>query len=146
MHDPWWTHAFLAVHIATGGGAFVLAPLALIRAKGGKAHRMWGRIYFWCMAIVAFTALVMATYRPVVFLALMAIFQLLCVLLGLPRARSEGRLEGRSRRPWTGLGRRRLLLRSQPNACCAGSSPARARAEPAHPSDCLRSCWDAHFG
>jgi hypothetical protein len=74
MHDQWWMHAFLAVHIAAGGGAFVLAPLALITAKGGKAHRMWGRIYFWCMTIVAFTALVMATYRPVLFLALVAIF------------------------------------------------------------------------
>ena len=74
MHDPWWLRAFLAVHIASGGGAFVLAPLALITAKGGKAHRMWGRTYFWCMTIVAFTALVMATYRPVLFLALVAIF------------------------------------------------------------------------
>ena len=74
MHDPWWMRAFLAVHIAAGGGAFMLAPLALITAKGGKAHRMWGRFYFWCMTIVAFTALVMATYRPVLFLALVAIF------------------------------------------------------------------------
>jgi len=74
MHDPWWMHAFLAVHIAAGSGAFVLAPLALITAKGGKAHRLWGKIYFWCMAVVASTALVMAAYRPILFLALVAIF------------------------------------------------------------------------
>jgi hypothetical protein len=74
MHDPWWMHIFLAVHITAGGGAFVLAPLALITAKGGKAHRMWGKIYFWCMTVVAFTALVMAAYLPVLFLALVAIF------------------------------------------------------------------------
>ncbi len=74
MHDPWWLHAFLAVHVSAGSGAFFLAPLALITAKGGKAHCMWGRIYFWCMTIVAFTALVMAVYRPVLFLALVAIF------------------------------------------------------------------------
>jgi hypothetical protein len=74
MHDPWWMHAFLAVHITAGGGAFALAPLALVTAKGGKAHRMWGKIYFWCMAVVAFTALVMSAYRPVLFLALVAIF------------------------------------------------------------------------
>jgi hypothetical protein len=74
MHDPWWMNAFLAVHITAGSGAFVLAPLALITAKGSKAHRMWGRTYFWCMTIVAFTALVMAAYRPVLFLALVAIF------------------------------------------------------------------------
>jgi hypothetical protein len=74
MHDPWWMHAFLAVHITAGSGAFLLAPLALITAKGGKAHRRWGRIYFWCMAVVAFTALIMAAYRPVLFLALVAVF------------------------------------------------------------------------
>jgi hypothetical protein len=74
MHDPWWLRAFLAVHVSAGSGAFVLAPLALLTAKGGKAHRMWGRVYFWSMAIVAFTALVMAVYRLVLFLALVAIF------------------------------------------------------------------------
>jgi uncharacterized membrane protein len=67
-------HAFLVVHIAAGSGAFVLAPLALVTAKGGKAHRLWGKIYFWSMTVVACTALVMALYRPVLFLALVAIF------------------------------------------------------------------------
>ena len=74
VHDPLWMHIFLAVHITAGGGAFVLAPIALVTAKGGKAHRFWGRIYFWCMAVVASTALVMAMYRPILFLALVAIF------------------------------------------------------------------------
>jgi uncharacterized membrane protein len=74
MHDPLWMRAFLAVHIAAGSGAFVLAPLALLTAKGGKAHRRWGKIYFWSMAVVAATAFVMAAYRPVLFLALVAIF------------------------------------------------------------------------
>lgn len=74
MHDPLWMRVFLGVHITAGSGAFVLAPLALVTAKGGKAHRRWGRIYFWCMAVVAFTALVMAIYRPILFLALVAIF------------------------------------------------------------------------
>ncbi len=74
MRDPWWMHFLLAVHITAGGGAFMVAPLALVTAKGGKAHRLWGNIYFRCMAIVASTALVMAAYRPILFLALVAIF------------------------------------------------------------------------
>jgi uncharacterized membrane protein len=74
MHDPLWMRAFLAVHITAGSCAFILAPLALLTAKGGKAHRRWGKIYFWCMAVVAFTALVMSIYRPILFLALVAIF------------------------------------------------------------------------
>src|ERR1035441_1386034 len=74
MHDPIWMRALLTLHIAAGSGAFVLAPLALVTAKGGDAHRRWGKIYFWCMAIVASSALVMAVYRPILFLALVAIF------------------------------------------------------------------------
>src|SRR5271163_2020522 len=74
MQDPLWMRAFLAVHITAGSGAFLLAPLALVTAKGGRAHRLWGKIYFWCMTVVAFTALVMAVYLPVLFLALVAIF------------------------------------------------------------------------
>ena len=74
MHDPLWMRLFLGVHITAGSGAFLLAPLALITRKGGKAHRLWGKIYFWCMAVVAATALVMALYRPILFLALVAIF------------------------------------------------------------------------
>jgi uncharacterized membrane protein len=82
MHDPLWMKAFLAVHITAGTSAFLLAPLALISAKGGKAHRRWGRFYFWAMAVVALTALVMAIYRPVLFLALVAIFSFYSAFVG----------------------------------------------------------------
>src|SRR5580698_11530883 len=82
MRDPLWMHAFLAVHIAAGSGAFVLAPLALVTAKGGKAHRLWGKIYFWCMTVVAVTALVMAVYLPILFLALVAIFSFYAAFVG----------------------------------------------------------------
>jgi hypothetical protein len=74
MQDPLWIKSLLGVHIAAGSTAFVMAPLALATAKGGKAHRRWGKIYFWAMAVVASTALVLALYRPVLFLALVAVF------------------------------------------------------------------------
>ena len=74
MQDPVWIRSLLGVHIAAGSTAFVMAPLALIAAKGGKAHRRWGKIYFWAMAVVASTALVLALYRPILFLALVAVF------------------------------------------------------------------------
>jgi len=73
-HDPLWMRAFLAVHITAGFGAFLLAPVALATAKGGKQHKRWGMVYLWCMGVVAATALPMALYRPVLFLALVAIF------------------------------------------------------------------------
>jgi len=73
-HDPLWVNVVLGLHVAAGSGAFVLAPLALVTAKGGKAHRFWGKIYFWSMAGVAVSALTMAVYRPLLFLGLVAIF------------------------------------------------------------------------
>ena len=103
MHDPWWMHLLLASHIVSGVAAFVLAPLALITAKGGKAHRRWGKFYFWCMAAVASTALVMALWRPVLFLALVAIFSFYAAfgayrVLGQKAASRGNRLSAR----WTG--------------------------------------------
>lgn len=73
-HDPVWMRAFLAVHIAAGFTAFVLAPVALATVKGGVQHRRWGLVYLWAMGVVAGTAEPMALYRPVLFLALVAVF------------------------------------------------------------------------
>jgi uncharacterized membrane protein len=76
MHaaDPFWMRVLLGVHIAAGFSAFLLAPVALMTAKGGKQHRRWGMVYLWAMGVVAATALPMALYRPVLFLALVAVF------------------------------------------------------------------------
>lgn len=76
MHtsDPLWMRVLLMMHIAGGAGAFLLAPVALMTAKGGKLHRRWGMVYLWSMGVVAATALPMALYRPVLFLALVAVF------------------------------------------------------------------------
>ena len=74
MHDPLWMRLTLATHVASGSLAFVLAPIALITAKGGRAHRKWGKVYFYAMAGVAVSAMVMSIYRPLLFLALVAIF------------------------------------------------------------------------
>jgi uncharacterized membrane protein len=80
--DPVWMKALLAVHIACGGGAFLLAPVALATAKGGKQHRRWGMVYLWCMGGVALTALPMALYRPVLFLAMVAVFSFYAAFSG----------------------------------------------------------------
>ena len=73
-HDPLWMRVFLGVHITAGAAAFLLAPIALATAKGGKQHKRWGMVYLWAMGTVAATALPMALYRPVLFLALVAVF------------------------------------------------------------------------
>jgi uncharacterized membrane protein len=53
-HDPLWVKLFLTIHIAGGAMAFLLAPGALVTAKGGKQHKRWGKVYLWSMGAVAF--------------------------------------------------------------------------------------------
>ena len=69
-----WFPYVRVLHIVCGMIALFVAPAAMLTVKGGLAHRRWGKIYFWMMAAVAITAMVMAIYRPIIFLALVAIF------------------------------------------------------------------------
>jgi len=73
-HDPLWVKAFLAIHIAGGVMSFLLAPVALVTAKGGKQHKRWGKVYLWSMGAVAATAVPLAFFFPVRFLALVSVF------------------------------------------------------------------------
>ena len=83
MHgDPVWMRVFLPIHIAAGFASFLLAPVALVTAKGGKAHKRWGMVYLWAMGVVAATALPMALFRPVLFLALVAVFSFYAAFSG----------------------------------------------------------------
>jgi uncharacterized membrane protein len=82
MADPVWMKGLLVVHIAAGFTSFVLAPVALATAKGGKQHKRWGMVYLWAMGGVAATALPMALYRPVLFLALVAVFSFYAAFSG----------------------------------------------------------------
>jgi hypothetical protein len=81
MHALWF-RVFLTIHIAAGFGTFLLAPIALVTAKGGKQHKRWGMVYLWCMGIVAATALPMAFFAPVLFLALVAVFSFYAAFAG----------------------------------------------------------------
>jgi hypothetical protein len=64
----------LVLHIIAGFAAFFCAPVALLTVKGGKTHRRFGKYYLYLMMVVALTAMIIAVYRPIVFLALVAVF------------------------------------------------------------------------
>lgn len=99
-HDwPLWMKAFLAVHIAAGFGSFLLAPVALATAKGGKQHKRWGMVYLWCMGVVAATALPMAIFLPVLFLALVAVFSFYFAFSGYRVLRLKELARGGSAEP-----------------------------------------------
>lgn len=80
--DPLWVKIFLAIHIAAGTMSFLLAPVALVTSKGGKQHKRWGRVYLWSMGAVAATAVPMAFFFPVRFLALVAVFSFYLAFAG----------------------------------------------------------------
>jgi uncharacterized membrane protein len=87
-------HFALLFHILNGTVALVIAPLAMMTVKGGLWHRRWGKIYFWAMAGVALTAIVMCFIRSGVFLFLIAIFSFYLALTGytvLRRKKPEDR-------------------------------------------------------
>jgi uncharacterized membrane protein len=94
MQDPMWIRGLLGVHITAGAVSFVMAPIALATAKGGHAHRRWGKVYFWAMAVVASTALVLALYRPILFLALVAVFSFYCSFSGYRVLGQKGAVRG----------------------------------------------------
>lgn len=48
------------IHIAAGGTALLLGPVAMVATKGGRTHVLAGRGYLWLMAIVAGTGLALA--------------------------------------------------------------------------------------
>ena len=71
-----------AGHIAAGSIALFAAPGAMLMVKGGHAHRRWGQVYVWAMGVVAVTALALATIRPNLFLALIAVFSFYLAFIG----------------------------------------------------------------
>jgi len=97
--DPMWMKVFLGVHVTAGASSFLLAPVALITAKGGKQHKRWGMVYLWSMGMVAATALPMALYRPVLFLALVAVFSFYAAFSGYRVLKLKELARGGSARP-----------------------------------------------
>jgi uncharacterized membrane protein len=72
----------LFVHSALGAVALFIAPLAMITVKGGLWHRRWGKVYFWAMAGVALSAVVLCWLRSGLFLFLVAVFSFYLALTG----------------------------------------------------------------
>ena len=70
------------VHIFFGSIALFVAPAAMLTHKGGLWHRRWGKTYFWSMAVVATTAVVMALIRSGLFFLLLAFFSFYLAFTG----------------------------------------------------------------
>jgi hypothetical protein len=101
MHalEPLFAKIFLTIHIAAGSMSFLLAPVALATAKGGKQHKRWGMVYLWSMGVVAATAVPLAFFFPVRFLALVAVFSFYFAFAGYRVLRLKELAHGGSAEP-----------------------------------------------
>jgi predicted membrane protein DUF2306 len=62
------------IHIVAGAIALITGLIAMLSKKGGKRHRLNGKIYFWSMAVIFVTAVHMSFYKNIIFLLLIAFF------------------------------------------------------------------------
>jgi uncharacterized membrane protein len=95
MHPEWamYLRVLLTLHISCGVVGFVCAPVALAKAKGGKVHRRFGKIYFWAMAGVAVTALILSVALPVYFLTMVAVFSFYSAFAAVSCSLLEGHVQ-----------------------------------------------------
>jgi hypothetical protein len=64
----------LLIHQYAGMLSFVVAPLAMLAAKGSRAHRRWGKLFFFSTLVVCLTAILASVIRPNTLMALVAVF------------------------------------------------------------------------
>lgn len=72
----------MALHSLSGGVALVAAPLAMAVRKGGRWHRLWGKIFVYTMMLVCATAIVVGVARENIIMALVAVFSFHLVASG----------------------------------------------------------------
>lgn len=82
------------LHIAAGFTGFFVAPVALLVRKGGPAHRLWGKVFFYAMLVAGTTAIVAASFKGLTFLLLTGIFSLYLAQFGYRSLRHKRMGEG----------------------------------------------------
>ncbi len=73
---------FVLSHVVAGFTALVVAPLAMLTAKGGTWHRRWGKVYFWGMAWIFVSTLGLAFFRFNPFLFIINIMSFYAAITG----------------------------------------------------------------
>lgn len=73
----------LLIHITAGVASFASGIFAIVTKKGGRLHRISGRIYLVGMSLVAVTAVGISVYRNNLFLLLIAGFSFYMLFAGV---------------------------------------------------------------
>ncbi len=74
--------ALIVSHVLAGVIGLFVAPVALAVAKGGKTHRLFGKIFFWCMAWVFVSVIGLAFFRFSFFLLVVSVLSFYSALVG----------------------------------------------------------------
>jgi uncharacterized membrane protein len=72
--ELWLYQPLLYTHIFSGMSALLAGTGALVTTKGGKTHRASGKVFFWAMLLVSFTALCISIFKSNDFLLALAVF------------------------------------------------------------------------
>jgi hypothetical protein len=72
----------LALHIAVGTSALIAGAVAMAAPKGKRVHKLAGQTYYWSMAAVCISAVVMCFLKPQQFLFYVAIFSFYLAFTG----------------------------------------------------------------
>ncbi|MEP7129292.1 MAG: DUF2306 domain-containing protein [Chitinophagales bacterium] len=81
----------LIIHIAAGSVALLTGLLSISASKGQKVHRTSGKIYFWCMLIVAFSAAYMSLINDLSFFLMLSMFAFYSTFAGYRAIRNKSR-------------------------------------------------------
>src|SRR5262245_60157365 len=73
---------FVFSHVIAGTLGLLVAPLAMLTVKGSSAHRLWGKIFFWCMFWIFSSTLGLMFFRFNFFLLVIAILSFYTALTG----------------------------------------------------------------
>ena len=69
-------------HIAAGGISLISGPAAMIAAKGGRSHRLWGKIFLWSMVYIFVSAIILGSYHWKPFLLMVSVLSFYLVYSG----------------------------------------------------------------
>jgi len=69
-------------HILAGAISLIVAPLAMALVKGGRKHRILGKIFFWCMTWIFVTSMILGFYHSKTFLIMVSILSYYLVVTG----------------------------------------------------------------
>jgi hypothetical protein len=69
-------------HVTAGAVSLITAPVAMAVAKGGKTHRLSGKIFFWSMVYIFVSAVILGIYHWKPFLLMVAVLSFYLVYSG----------------------------------------------------------------